>query len=391
MGAAWRIARKDLTLRLRDRSAFILGIGVPLVLAFIFNFIFGGAFSGESIAVIGIANEDGGEVSQGVEDILGFLADDGVIEVVTAPDEAALEEMIEGDEIGAGISVPNGLSEAVLAGQAAEVEVIGQPDSPTAEAVARGIADSFAAGVADTQRGVAALTAIQGGLDPAVIPELGQALAAAPPVASIGEVAAADRVLDPTTFFAASMAVFFVFFMVQFGVTGLLDEEREGTLTRLQIAPIPRWAVVVGKTITSILLGVASLTVLWLATTFLMGADWGPPAGVLVLIVAVVLAATSIIGVVAGLTRTPEAAGNVGSIIAVALGMLGGTFFPVGSNNRLLELLTSATPHAWFLRGLGALKAGEGLGGLVPAVGALLAFGVVMGVAAAVLLRRRYA
>jgi len=209
-------------------------------------------------------------------------------------------------------------------------------------------------------------------------------------VAQVSPVAAADRVLDPTTFFAASMAVFFVFFMVQFGVTGLLDEAREGTLVRLQAAPIPRWSVVVGKGITSIVLGIAALAVLALATTLLMGAEWGNPLGVAILIVAVVLAATAIIGVVAAIARTPEAAGNVGAIIAVALGMLGGTFFPVAGANRLLETLSLATPHAWFLRGLGALGADQGLAAILPAVGALLAFAVGVGIIATLLLRRRY-
>ena len=41
VGAATRIATKDLKLRIRDKSAFILGILAPLVLAFIFNFVFG--------------------------------------------------------------------------------------------------------------------------------------------------------------------------------------------------------------------------------------------------------------------------------------------------------------------------------------------------------------
>ena len=141
--------------------------------------------------------------------------------------------------VGAG---PAGLSAAVMAGQRAEVTVVGQVDSPISESLARGIATSFATSVADTQRGLAvpvmrwlaAYTVVMTLLytDGDVYKATGR-----PSVlnaVTLGQVAAADRVLDPNTFFAASMAVFFVFFMVQFGVTGLLDEEREGTLTRLQ-------------------------------------------------------------------------------------------------------------------------------------------------------------
>ena len=36
------------------------------------------------------------------------------------------------------------------------------------------------------------------------------------------------------------MAVFFLFFTVQFGVTSLLEERNDGTLARLLAAPISR-------------------------------------------------------------------------------------------------------------------------------------------------------
>lgn len=392
MGAAWRIAGKDLLLRMRDRSAFIIGIAVPLLLAFVFNLVFGGAFGDDAIATMGLANGDQGEVAAGLERTLDFLVEENIIDVVRADSEDALRALVADGEVGAGISVPAGLSAAVEAGEPVEVTVIAEPDSPTVESIARGIVTGFATSVADAQRGVSAAAIVEGAtFDAERAAAVAEAVVTAPPVAQVSAVTAADRVLDPTTFFAASMAVFFVFFMVQFGVIGLLDEEREGTLVRLQSAPIPRWSVVVGKGITSVVLGMAALTVLAGATTVLMGADWGNPLGVGILIVAVVLAATSIIGVVAAVARTSEGAANLGAVIAVALGMLGGTFFPVAGANRILDTLALATPHAWFLRGLGALSAGEGLTAILPAVGALLAFGVGVGVIAALLLGRRYA
>ena len=63
------------------------------------------------------------------------------------------------------------------------------------------------------------------------------------------------------------MAVFFLFFTVQFGVTGLLEERNDGTLARLLAAPISRAAILFGKLLTSFALGVISMTVLVAATT----------------------------------------------------------------------------------------------------------------------------
>ena len=58
------ICLKDLRARLRDRSALLIGIVVPLGLAFIFNSIFSG-ISGDSKAIsLGVVDADHGAVSQ---------------------------------------------------------------------------------------------------------------------------------------------------------------------------------------------------------------------------------------------------------------------------------------------------------------------------------------
>lgn len=389
MGAAWRITLKDLLLRLRDRSALIIGIVVPLVLAFIFNAVFGGAFGQEALTTIGFVDEDGGQVAQGLGEALRSLDGEGTIAVEELDGVTTLRARVEEGGLPAGIVVPSGFSESVLAGEEASLTVIGEVDSPTSASIARGIAEGFATSVEDAQRAVQAVLATGGSADPARIAEVAEAAAGAGPLVEIGTITAADRVLDPTTFYSAGMAVFFLFFLVQVGVTGLIDEEREGTLTRLQAAPIPRWSIVAGKGLTSFLLGMVALTVLAVATTLLMGADWGDPVGLAVLFVAVTLAATSLLGIVGALARTPEGAGNLVAVIAVGMGMLGGTFFPVGLDNRLLELLSRATPHSWFMRGIGDLRAGDAMSA-APSIVALGVFTLVAGSVAAVLMARRY-
>lgn len=389
MLAAWQIARKDLSLRIRDRSAIVLGVVTPLVLAFIFNAIFGGVINSESVTTLGFADLDGGQATAGLQSLVDTLDAEEIVDVATFVSEAELRTAVDEGDVAAGLLAPSGVSDAVLAGRPAELVVIGEVGAPTSASIARGIAEAYSSSVADVQAAIQASLAL--GADPGAIQQIAETGAAAPTAVSIGQLEAANAVLDPTTFFAASMAVFFVFFTVQFGVTGLLDEQREGTLTRLQAAPIPRWAVIFGKALSSVLLGLTSLIILAVATTLLMGADWGNPVQVIVLMAATVISATAILGVVAALARTPEGAGNVSSIIAVALGMLGGTFIPVGGGNRIIELLSRLTPHQAFLRGLGEIRAESGWGGLGIPLATLAGFVVVIGALAALLLRKRYA
>ena len=64
MRAAWLICLKDLKARLRDRSAVLIGIVVPLGLAFIFNSIFSGISGASDVISLGVVNADHGAVSQ---------------------------------------------------------------------------------------------------------------------------------------------------------------------------------------------------------------------------------------------------------------------------------------------------------------------------------------
>jgi len=100
---------------------------------------------------------------------------------------------------------------------------------------------------------------------------------------------------------------------------------------------------------------------------------------VAILVLAAVIAAMGVMFVVAAFARTPEQAGNLQSIIAFVLAMLGGCFFPIAQAGGLLETLSLATPHAWFLRALGDLAAGGGVGAVFPAALYIAAFGVVTG------------
>ncbi|NND02449.1 MAG: ABC transporter permease [Acidimicrobiia bacterium] len=373
MNAALTIAAKDLKERIRDRSALILGIIAPLALALIFNSILGDLDTGSFDLRYGIVNEDGGEVASQLETILGSLQADGIAEV-TALSLTNAEEMVEAGDLSAVFVIPNGFSAAVAAGGAGSLRIVGNVDAPTGTAIARSIAEGFAGGIESVQLSVA--NTLASGGDPSSIETLAQAAATAPEPIVLGEIEAATRELDLATFFIVGMAVFFVFFTVQFGVTSLLEERNNGTLPRLLAAPINRNSILAGKAVVSVTLGLVSMAVLVVASTFIMGANWGNPLGVAILTLAVVVSAVGIMAIVAAFSKTAEQAGNLQSIIAVGLGMLGGIFFPAALGDGIINSLSYISPHRWYVTGLSDL-AGGGLGDIVPAVGALLAFGLV--------------
>ena len=392
MSAATRIAAKDLRLRLRDRSAIIIGIVAPLALALILSTVFGSAFDSSSLDLhYGIVDLDQTDISKAFSTALEGIESEGILMLSEFGDAAAAENAIEEGEISVYYLIEPGLGDAVFSQQEFTVEVIGDIDAPTSAQIATSIAEQFGQGISTGQLsvGTAAVlaspppTAEQIGIWADQARQAGQAFV-------ITDVSAGTRQLDQTTYFAASMAVFFLFFTVQFGVLGLLEEERDGTLPRLMAAPIGRTTVVSAKAILSFALGMISMTVLVVATSLPpMQATWGAPLGVFLLVVAGVLSAVAIMGLVASVAKTPEGAGNLASIIAVTLGLLGGVFFPLGQGDDFLAKLTLLTPHAWFMRGLADLAGGEEWTAALPAVGALLLFAVVFGSISWVFLLRR--
>ena len=333
MRAAFQIAAKDLKLRLRDRSVFIIGIIAPFILALIFNQVFGPAADPTNFNLqLGITDDDGSQISEAFSEVLSGAESEGLIELTSYSNRESAVAAIEDDEVGAFFYIPAGFGQAVATGASATIEVVGDIDSSTTTGIATSFAGRFATAVSTGQLAVVTAADVGGQqITPDLIASFETDPSNAAQTFEIVDGTADSKQLDVTTYFVAGMAVFFLFFTVQFGVSGLLEEERDGTLPRLMTAPIARVSVIAGKAILSFVLGLVSMAVLMIAATVLMGADWGAPLGAAVLVMAGVASAVGIMGLVAAVAKTPEGAGNLGSIIAVILGMLGGTFFPIGS------------------------------------------------------------
>ena len=100
MGSAARIAGKDLKLRLRDRSFFIMGIITPLALAYIFHLVFGNAFAADSLELeVGLVDLDGTQVSQSLGEVLSAMDADGILALTEFEEVAVAEAAVEENSV----------------------------------------------------------------------------------------------------------------------------------------------------------------------------------------------------------------------------------------------------------------------------------------------------
>lgn len=371
------ITAKDLRQRLRDRSAFLVAIVAPLALAFALSVTISGFSAEGSTYRIGVVNLDRG---QAAGTFFG-AAKQAPVRFHAETNAAAARKRVKDGKLDAAIVLPRGLSATFLGGPAVQIEVIGDPSNQVGTLVARALSDSYAS----YARTVQLVSRALGNATKPLQATKGSSFQA--PV-SVSDTSTTRKNLDPKTYYAAAMAVFFLFFAVQFGISSLLDERRDGTLARLLAAPIPRRSIVGAKALTSVVLGLTSMVVLALTTSYALGAHWGNPLGIGVLIVCAVLAATGVTAFVTTLAKTEEQANAWLSMVSIILGMLGGSFFPVAQAGGVLSLLSKMTPHAWFLSGLQDLSSGEALSSIVQPSIVLLAIAAACGGLALVRVRK---
>ena len=378
MRAAIVIAVKDLRQKIGDRSALFLTILAPLGLAFLFSLMIPSQDSFHAAYVV--VDLDGGPIARGLRDgPLQGLADADVATITSADSEAAARAQVDAGAVDAAIIIPVGFSDAIQAGQPAQMLVIGGPATLSVE-VARSVLARFGSEVTAVQVGVRAALGATGSVpEPSLLARLAKDALAIPAPIVVAANGSAQRQASSTTYYGASMAVLFVFFAAQFGVVGLLAERRNGTLARMLASPIGPGTILLGKVLVSLVLAITSMSVMVMATTLLLGASWGDPLAVAGLVFAMAIAATGVATLVVGFARTEEQAGGAIAIVALTLAVLGGSFFPLSQAPEGLAALSLLTPHAWFIRGINDLAAGGGVSTVAGSILVLLAVGGITG------------
>ncbi len=329
----WLIAANGLRRSVRDRSILIQAIAAPILIALVVGAAFGSGFSLN--VTVGIRDADGSDISRQIAQGLTGAGGDGIaFSAVDTDPEAALDS----GAYDAVIVLPRGLSDSVLSGQPAQLDVVGEATDPLAQSVAESVAAGVAANL-QTARVTAVAASAVGVPDPGAA--IQRAVTAPPPLTvEQGEVTGTFSVM---AYFAPGVAMLFLFFIIGNGARSIIEERREGTLPRILAAPVSAGSVLLGKTVGVLIVGVVSMTLVWLVTWLGFGAYWGDPIGVFLVIVAAVVAIAGISLLITGLARTENQADALTTIVALLFAVAGGTFFYGASG--VLSNLRLFTPN----------------------------------------------
>jgi ABC-2 type transport system permease protein len=134
--------------------------------------------------------------------------------------------------------------------------------------------------------------------------------------------------------FGSAQAIFFALYTGQFGILSMYEERKEGTLQRIIVSPTPRWNILGGKLVGVFVSVTFQLLILIIALTAVASLIEGRPVFIwgndiprLIVLLIAIAVATSGFGIfLAGILKSLEQANIVGSVLNIALGVLGGGF-----------------------------------------------------------------
>jgi ABC-2 type transport system permease protein len=432
--AAWACVLKDLRLYVRDRTGLLLSLALPVFLATIFGMAMGSMGGKESIGRVKLYVEDldGSERSRAL--VRELEASDGLRVVL----EHDVRRKIANGKAAAGLVVPSGYGADVAAGNAPSLKLYRDPAQEIEQQIIAGnlLPALFRANGSKLSRDVVKRGLGELGLSLDAIPGWErtfdetwnnmEALAESaqenetPKPASEGAAASEPERFDFAgsvsklvglevedvaggtdgesksaggSHAVAGIAVMMVLFGVAAAGGTILEEQTNGTLTRLLLTPTPPSAILLGKFGMTFLAALLQLALLFVYGSFLFDVPvWRAPFAVAVVSVALAAAATSLGLWLAVTCKTRKQLEGLSTLVILAMSALGGSWFPLVITPEWYQKLGHFTLNAWAMDAYqGLFWYGKGLTDLVLPLAVLVGIAVVLSALATLRWRQRFA
>jgi ABC-2 type transport system permease protein len=363
----WSVFRKDLRIFLRDRSALLFSLVMPiLVITIIAEGLFWDDKDNSRRLTVPVVNEDGGPVATTFVKLLRERADAPV--VTRAEAEAIVRDR---HEAAAAIVFPPSLSKQYLQGHSTEIQLLTDPASGfdvQAVKVLLLLMDKEAAALADPF---------------------------AEDKITLHEENLTGNKLEVSVFEqrVPGFALMFVLLAVVFGTSLSMHDERDaGALARLLVAPGGFTRILLGKLAARLVVGVVQMLVLLGWGHWMFHVSLGTsPLGLLCLTTASVFAIVAAGMLVAGLAKSREQTLPLGLSFVMALSALGGCWWPQSMQPDWMSRLAPIVFTTWAMRGLNDLILRQGgLAAIVIPTAVLMAYGTATMLTGVHLFRVRY-
>ncbi|HZD72886.1 MAG TPA: ABC transporter permease, partial [Actinomycetota bacterium] len=181
----------------------------------------------------------------------------------------------------------------------------------------------------------------------------------------------------------------FLFLIALTGSVALIETRRLGLSRRMLATPTRPGTVIAGETLGRVLIGIIQAAVIILGSALLFGVRWGQPIGVAAVVILFSLVGSGA-GILLGtLFRNEQQAAGISLLLGLGLGALGGCMVPLEVFSTTMKRVAHITPQAWGNDAFAKLVGhGASITGILPQLGVLAAFAVVLLALASWRLRR---
>jgi ABC-2 type transport system permease protein len=356
-----KIAFKDLRLFLKDKRGVMLTFLIPMVLISIFSLAFGGG-DGEDIRPLQltVADEDNSPKSKTLIDALDSQS---TIEIIDTTLETGMEWVKKGKQ-SAVLFIPKGFSDSIKNGaypvldlrydkmKEVELGLLQQAIMPT-------FMKEFGSSMMISQQGSfirnqfpqldsSTLKLISRQMSTQLSP--GQETSAR--IVTLSPVNGDEKSNVGIIHAVAGTAVMMLMFSVASLGASMLDEKNEGTLKRLLYSPLAPTSLLFGKVISTILVSIAQLLVMFTFSCMVFGLQIeGHLPGLLIMVLATAFAVTSFGIFLASVAKTRAQVQGLATLIVLAMSAIGGSMIPLFVMPEWMQNIGVVSINYWSIQG----------------------------------------
>lgn len=422
------IALKDMTRSFRSLFAVMFMFGVPLLMAAMFYFMFGGraqdktTYSLPATKVV-VANLDQGgpgfdaaraqfpaaSQANSMGDIIVSILQDkrfsDLMEVSLVGSAEAARAAVDSQHAGVAIIIPEDFSEqfSSLSGHAT-LEMYKDPTLTLGPGIVQSIMSQFTDGMSGAKVAADVIVKQTGSSDPQVIGQVIQQYMSASPsgnqAPALIEVQAPASSKTPANPLSAmigmilgGMTIFYAFFTGTSTAQSILKEEEEGTLPRLFTTPTTQSTVLGGKFLAVGLTILVQVAVLLILGRLIFDIHWGAFLPLVLVTVSTIMAAAGFGIFFMSLLRSVKQSGAVIGGLVTVTGMMGMIkIFTMGNvSTPWTETIALFVPQGWATRGLLQVMNGAAFPDVALTSLVLVAISIVLFVIGVLRFQKRYA
>jgi len=423
MGPLFNLYIKDMKLFFSDRGAVIMSFIVPVLMALIFGFTFGGG-SGSIIEDLEIyfdvADNDKSEISGKIVKAVG---DDDVLILKEVTQEEAYKHVKSGKRSVA-LIIPTGFGDKVIAGDDADLKLIYDPSNQLENGLIQGKMQEmlFTADIGEyfMPNMIEKLLRQQGEseenikvarfyIDKYIVPQMGSAKTDKDnsdkksgaqsmdamfddlPIKISSEQVVGQDISSSAGYVQSvvSAMVMFLLFGISFGAGTLLREKQSGTLKRLLTSPLSVEGIMAAKLLGLMTTGLIQVYFMLIFGWIVFKLEiWSYPGQLFLMAFATSLMASGLGVMLAGIAKSEEQIGSLAPLVIIALSAIGGAMVPRFIMPKILLQIGLISPVTWAVDGFhNVFWQHQGLMGMLPQFGMLIAFALVFLAIGVVLVR----